>query len=519
MNASLRQLLRQARRRLAWRRAVHAAALASVLALSAGLIAQLLTAVLPFEVSAWWIIGGAAAASLLALIVGRLVLAPSLPEAALVLDRRCRLQDRLTTWLAVEAGHAKTTLRDYLEEDTRRAAARVKVQDAIALRSPVPHRRILVLLLAVLAWEVLLAGTTLPYTPARVAVEVIRQEGQALESTARQLAARARTRELPRVGEAASQTEEVGRTLQQERVGRGDALARLQRLAERIEQARQEARSQIQRQIGTAPSPQPEHSTPRGLPNAEAVEGQARQLRELAGRLEEIVPSPQELARIREALRSVQEQSRGNASVQAQRHLQEAQDRLRRQDAAGARRAIQQAEEDLSDLERLLEEEGVLQQAGERVRRSHQRVAAVPGTGAGERAASQGDPRDGAAGPGDERLESGEGESSEAAPPEGPHQGRRAGSGQGPMNTGAPTDRLPGERQREQLTGEQDAGGTFGTEVQAGARRTQVRTQTVAISPRIVRQADEAMHNARVPASYREIVRRYFLRLAEQSGR
>ncbi|MDR5697623.1 MAG: hypothetical protein QN135_07970 [Armatimonadota bacterium] len=516
MNATVRRLLRDARLRLAWRRAVGAAALAAVLALSVGLGAQLLTLLMPFEVSAWWVLGGAAAAAALALGAGRLVLVPSVSRAAFVLDRRCGLDDRLTTWLAVESGQAKTALRDYLEEDTLRAAARVRVRDAIALRPPVAGRRILALVAAVVVWEFLLAGTTLPYTPARRTAEAIRQEGRALEDTAHRMVVTARARQLRRLGEAASRTEEVGRALQTERIGRGGALGRLQRLAEHIEQARQQARTQIQQRMGAPSSPQPDRTSPPPVPNAEAVEAQAKQLRELAEQLEEITPSPQELARIRQALRSVYEQSRGNASVQTRRHLDEAHQRLRRHDTAGARRAIQQAEEDLRDLQRLLEEEGLLQQAGERVRRSHQRVAEAPRGGVGEQAVGRGEGDSKGVGPGDERLDGGTGEVGEDPAPEGPRQGRRAGSGQAPANTGPPTERLAGERRREALAGQQGGGPTFGAEVEAEARRTQVRTQTVAISPRILRQADETMHSARVPGSYREIVRRYFLHLARQ---
>jgi HPt (histidine-containing phosphotransfer) domain-containing protein len=480
------------------------------------LAAQLLTTVFPFEVSALSIVGATAIASILALLVGRAVFVPSPLEAALVLDRRCGLQDRLTTWIAVQTGRARTGLRDYLDEDTRLAASRVSVGDAITLRPRIPRWRILALLVAVVGWEVFLAGTTLPHTPARHAVEVIRQEGKTLESAARQLSGAAQARQLPRVGETASQTEEVGRALQGERIGRGTALGQLEQLAERIEQVRREAHSQIQERIGASPSPEPETAGAQLPPNAEAVDGQAKQLRHLGEQLEGIAPSARDLARIREAMRGLQEQSRGNTSVEAQRHLQEAEDRLRQRDTAGARRAIQRAEEELRELRKLVEEEGLLQQAADRVRQSQQRIAAAPGGEAGERAARGGDQREEGTGPGDERLDGGEADARQEAAPEGPHQGRRAGAGQVPSNIGAPTDRLAAERQRQQLAGDQGIGQTFGAEVQAVGRPAQVRTQVVEISPRIVRQADETMRNARVPASYREIVRRYFLRLAEE---
>jgi hypothetical protein len=270
--------------------------------------------------------------------------------------------------------------------------------------------------------------------------------------------------------------------------------------------------------MGTTP-PQLDGSTPHGLPSVEAVEGQAKQLRELGAGLEGMAPSTEDLARIQEALRGLQEQSRGNTYAQTQRHLQEAQDRLRRQDIAGARRAIRQAEEEVRDLQRLLEEEGMLGQAANRVRRSQQRITEAPGGGAGERAAREGSPGDPRGGSGDQRVDRAADAGSEKAAPEGPNQGRLAGSGRVPVGTGEPTDRLPGVRQREQVTGEQAGGQTFTVEVPAGAERTQIMTPTEVVSPQVVRQADETMQNARVPAGYREIVRRYFLRLAERNGR
>lgn len=391
------------------------------------------------------------------------------------------------------------------------------VRDAIALGSEVPRWRILALLGVIAAWEVLWAGTTLPHTPARQTAEVIRQEGRALESAARQLAAGALARQLPRVGEAASQTEEVGRALQQERVDRGSALGRLQQLTERIGQARQESQREIEHRMETTP-PRHDAATPHGMPSMDAVEGQAKQLRELGAGLDGMAPSSEDLARIQEALRGLQEQARGNASAQTQRHLEEAQDRLRRQDTAGARRAIRQAEEDLRDLQRLLEEQYMLHQAEQRVQRSQQRVTEAPGSGAGERAAREGGPGEGRGGPGDQRADRAGDEGGQQTTHEGPNQGRLAGSGRVPVGTGEPTDRLPGVRQRERLTGEQ-AGQALAVEVQAGARGSQVVTPIEAVSPRIVRQADETMQNARVPAGYREIVRRYFLRLAEQNSR
>lgn len=504
----LEQGVRRAARRLALQRAFHAGLAAGTVVLAALAAATVATLVVPLspvsiEVTL------AAVGVVTALVTGLLMLVrPVEPiTAARLLDLRGGLEERASTALEVGESGAVSTLARRLLDD---AASHV---EAINLRAVFPWRLprwawvMPALVLFLLLWPSTLRGIAIPGTPAHRTQQAIKREGTRLEQFARSLQSRARSQRVPQTRRVAPQVRDLGVRMQQERLERAEALARIGELSRQIEEARREIDGRLRSQ-----APQREGAVPQELFRRQALQQQVRQLRELTTRLRQNpeAASTDALQRLGEITQS----GEGDQPAQVRRQLERAREQLQQGNTAGAGESLGEALRELEGLESMLADAEGLRSAQQQLERSQRAIASGSagrreGDAAEDQSQSQGRPD----APGENAPEREPG--ADALPPEGPHEGTTPGQGRVREKVGEPTPRLEATRTPERLRGAQSEGPVSSAEVVGGGRQGAARRQAGAVSPAIVAQADRAMENARTPGRYRALVRRYFERLAK----
>lgn len=504
----LEQGVRRAARRLALQRAFHAGLAAGTVVLAALAAATVATLVVPLspvsiEVTL------AAVGVVTALVTGLLMLVrPVEPiTAARLLDLRGGLEERASTALEVGESGAVSTLARRLLDD---AASHV---EAINLRAVFPWRLprwawvMPALVLFLLLWPSTLRGIAIPGTPAHRTQQAIKREGTRLEQFARSLQSRARSQRVPQTRRVAPQVRDLGVRMQQERLERAEALARIGELSRQIEEARREIDGRLRSQ-----APQREGAVPQELFRRQALQQQVRQLRELTTRLRQNpeAASTDALQRLGEITQS----GEGDQPAQVRRQLERAREQLQQGNTAGAGESLGEALRELEGLESMLADAEGLRSAQQQLERSQRAIASGSagrreGDAAEDQSQSQGRPD----APGENAPEREPG--ADALPPEGPHEGTTPGQGRVREKVGEPTPRLEATRTPERLRGAQSEGPVSFAEVVGGGRQGAARRQAGAVSPAIVAQADRAMENARTPGRYRALVRRYFERLAK----
>lgn len=497
------QLLRAGRRRLAWRRAVRAAEAGVLLSLAAGLVAQLGTLVFPYPARAEWVFAAAASVGVLAAAGSLFARWPRPEEAAHWLDRRCGLEDRMATYLAVRAGLRSELVDDFLR-DLHEATRAVRVRDAVPVR-PIRWRALLAVSACVVVWDLLLSGLTLPNTPARRVADVVREEGRRLQDLGNRWELDARRRALHEALQSARSVRQLGRELESARATADLARRQLSALAARLERVRARLRAEAGRQ-GASAAPGRQQLQPWV---ARAVQ---QDLARVGRALEEVSLSREQAEHLLRMLDRLESTDLVRPDSPARRALQDARHRLERQDRAGAREAVRRAEEAFRELARLLEEEGTLAQ--------HQREVEVSSLSIGQALSGSADPEAAQTRPVQyprmprNRPEAAGREDPEAWSWEGPQVGVKPGTGTVADKLGPATPRLEAQRRQEVLRGEVGEGKAYAGRVGAPGVPDRARTALVQLPARVVRQADEVLRERRVPAPYREWVRRYFEELA-----
>ncbi|MCS7172125.1 MAG: hypothetical protein N0A24_01720 [Armatimonadetes bacterium] len=502
MSTQAFQTLHQARSRMAWQRAVSLACVVSLGGLGWGIAMRVLSLALPVEVPLGWIFGGSVLAALSGLLAGRLLLVPPLYQAAYLLDQACGLEDRLTTALGIALGRVRSRFRDQVLEEATQALLHADARRAVPLRRALDPR-ILVLAGGLLGWDLVLGGATLPGTPARRAQELLRAESQRLEQRVVRIGQSARAQRLLRAAEQAERVRQAARALRQERMTRQGAVERLRALARQVEGARQAAEGLLREEVGT----------PR-LPTREALDRHIQDLQALQHRLSTAI-SPQEKQRVKEALRDLA--SRQDLPPSVRTSLRRARQGLRPSDQASALQALEQAREDLQGMQRLASEVEALQTLAREVEATGQRIQAPAET---PTAVEERDIVTGAApfssAPAGSRRTIKQDGPRPGALTEGPNEGLRAGQGSLREKLGEPTERLGTGLRRELLRGVPGGGRPTLVEVQGAGVRSQPRTVPTHVPLVVVSRSDEAMARERIPAPYRDLVRRYFLELGHR---
>jgi len=504
---ALHRLVGRARRRLSWHRALRGGLLAGCAVLGAIVAAAVAAMVVPVDPVPPMAAAGAAVVTIV-LVSGLLrMIHPVNPlAAARLLDLRAGLEERLSTALEVSLRARRGPLDTRLLADAAARAEAVDLRSVLPWRPPRSTYLLAVLLMAAVLWPAALRGVTVPGTPARRTQEVIRQEGGRLERFARALESRTRAQRMPQTRRAIPPLRDLGLRLQQERLDRAEALARIAELSRQIEETRRELTRRLDpRRPGRREGAEADDRLYR-----QTLEQQIRQLRELTGRLRQNpeTVSPDALQHLGE----LTQEGEGSQPAQVRRRLEEARERLQQGDASGAGESLAEALRQLEGLESMLADAEGLQSARQQLERAGQHIASGGRSPAHEVADEPSQPQEGAATAGD-RPPLGDPNAEERAP-EGPQEGTTPGRGRVEEKMGAPSPRLETQRIPDRLRGAQAEGAIRSAEVQGAGRPGSSRVGIRSVSPAIVAAADRAMTSAHTPGRYRALVRRYFERLA-----
>jgi len=507
----LLRLVRQAAVRLTVSRAGHTAGRAGALAMAAFVLLNV--AALAVPVSGVPLIHAIAAAVVAALAAGALAaLLRPVPrvDTARALDATLALEERVSTALEVLTGALpRSSLASRVVADAEHRLSALGVAAVTPLRVPRTLWWIAafaVVLFVLTSW---LHGVTIPGTPAHRTAEVIRKEGQRLEQFARTLQSRTRTDHMPATRHLAPQMRDLGSRLQRERLERAEALARVEELSQQLEQTRREIDERLQ---ASRPAPSRD-GVPSDQLRRQATQRQIRQLRELLSRLQQ-----DSSAASRDALDQLNQMTAGAEGTQPARvreQLQRAREQLGRGNMVGARDAISDAMLDLQGLESLIADSEGVRSAQQQVERSRAAIAGggpVEGQPEASRENDQTSQRPLASG--EQRPSPAQGgESTES--PQGPNEGSTPGTGRGDEKIGARTPRLDVTKTVQRVRGAQGEGPVASSEIVGTGRSGSSRVQAADVSPAVIARADQAMIRSRTPARYRDIVRRYFQRLAK----
>lgn len=502
------ELLRQARRRLRWRKAAGAAELVALTGLAAGLVAQMGSLVVPYALRWEWVLLSVAAAALVGAATGYFWRPPRWEEAAHCLDRICGLEDRLATWLAVQRG-LHSNLVDHFLQDVARSTQGLQIREALPLGLR-RHRALFTLMACVVAWDLFLSGTTLPLTPARRVAEVVRREGHRLGELARSWELHARARGLAEALKSARAVQEVADRLASPRATAEVARRELADLSSKLRRARGRLQAHAT-SLGAPGGPQGSELDPQ---TARALEAE---LAKLGRTLEEVSLSREQAEQLQRALEHLRGTLPLRSNSPAHSALRQAQQHLQRKDRKTAREALRKAQEAMRELARLIEEEGALAAHQAEVEASSLRIGRAA-QGAADPEAAEEHPVTYPVTARNRPTGDGERKEAEAEILEGPGFGIQPGAGHVREKLGPATPRLQGLRTPETLRGEMRQGKVYAARLPGPAGAGEARVSLVPVSARVVRQADEALRAQRVPGPYREWVRRYFAELAA-SGR
>jgi len=509
LDPAVTRIVGRAARRLRLDRALRMAVRAAVWMLIALVAATAAGTVVPVSaVSPWIAVMAALAAALVA--AGVILLTRSdLVAAARTLDLVLHLDERAST--AVELGlaaRAPTALGPRVIADAAAHLHVVDLRQAIPLRFPKTTWWAPALVALLALWPALVGGLALPGTPAHRAQQVIRREGARLEQFAKTLQARARADRLPLTRRRAPQLRDLGVRLQQERVDRASALARITELSRQLESARQ----QIDQRLDETGRPPSSPALPSELLRRQALQRQIKQLQELTSRLRQDTSTVSK--DVLDRLAAITQEGEATQPAQVRQQLQQARQQLDRGETGAAGESLSQALRMLEGMETLMADREGLESARAELEQSRTAIASgAPGPRASEQGESPPDQAQEPAGPGGREIASQPG--AESAPPEGPREGSTAGTGRVDDRLGPPTPRLQAERTPQRVRGVQGEGEVSTSEVIGAGRPGTARTLPQAVSPALVARVDRALERAHIPAQYRALVRRYFERLAQ----
>lgn len=510
----LLQVVEDARRRLAARKAWHWAGRVAAVASAVVALLVLARAIIPLELPYPLLIVAGLALGVVTFVVVRLAARTSPLFAAQVLDFRFACADRLATAVELLTGRQRPTeLAEVVLDDATTRAMALDLRRELRVG---PDRATLAaVVLAAVAFVAAgaLRGLSLPGTPAREVARTIQREGRRIERAAQALEEQARAERARISRRMASSMQRLGEALQRERMERSDALARLESLGRQLEAERRQVQARREQLAGQPP--RPDLPLPADLfKQRAAVDRALRQIREIADRLAE-AKTPREREALMRQLASLSGGGEdGNVPARVREQAEIAREQVAQGDTGAARRTLAQSASELDDLRAMLADEEGLQQGQRDLQRSAEQIArGAPGAPADTEQAPQASARPGTVAPGDRPpIESQGAEPTEA--PAGPNQGTLPGQGTIAEKLGPRTQRLEGDRKESRVRGLQGEGRTTTSELLGPGRSAQVRAPAGPAAAAARADADRYIARMRVPPEYREIVRRYFEALA-----
>jgi hypothetical protein len=508
MHPVLARVVHRAARRLTASQALLVSSGAAVGVMMAATVWTAVGVVVPVSaVSPWTALLAAGLVALAAAAVVTVGRRTDLLVAARILDRSLHLEERASTAieLAREVGVLSPLGARVVSDATQRLAS-ADLRRAIPLHLPRAAWWIPGLAVVLAVWPQALSGLALPGSPAHRMQQAIRREGARLEQFAQTLQSRAQAERVPATRRAAPHLRDLGVRLQQDRVDRAGALARINELSRQLETARR----QIDQRLDDMRRPPASAAMlPPDLLRREAVQQQMRQLRELTSRLpQNTTPTSKDVL---DRLGTITREGEGTQSAQVRQQLQQARRQLDQGDVAGAREALTQAMRMLQGMDTMLADREGVESARQQL--EHARTGITSGSQNAPSEASNGDSAPPPRGSGNERPDLQPG--TESPPPKGPWQGSAPGTGHVDDKLGAPSPRLEASRTPQRVQGVQGEGDVSLSEVVGAGRPGTVRAPLQPVSTALVARVDRALERAHVPAQYRLIVHSYFARLAQ----
>ncbi len=503
---------RSAAVRFTLRRATRRGAQASVLALAGVLVASLATLVVPVVVPVVWGLAAALALGGLTTLLAAGFRPVGIRTASQLLDQQLDLHERTSTALELAfAPSVPSPLGARVIADAIRHLQGIKLRQAVPLRPPREAWGAALLAILVVFSNVWLRGVTIPGTPAGRATQLIREEGSRLAKVAQALQDRAKAERTPQTRRLTTQMQDLGAHLQQDRVDRAEALARIAELSRQAERVRREVSGRLDSAL---PSPRRQASVPSNLLRRESLDRQIKQLRELNSRLNEDATAADRQKTLDRLAAAMTDQAQ-EGSAQVQRQLEQARTQLQRGNVGQAGSAISEALRNLEGMQSLLADEEGLRTAQQQLERSGRNIASGGSQPAAPESAEMVPPSGRLPATSGSTPPASDASGETSIPPQGPNQGITAGSGQVTDKLGAPSSRLQGPKSSERLRGAQGQGEVSVSEVLGAARPGVSHLPVTAVPPTVVSQADRYMERAAIPARYRLLVRRYFERLVQ----
>ncbi len=428
--------------------------------------------------------------------------------AARILDRSLHLEERTSTAMELALGlGVLSPLGARVVSDASGRLVRVDLRRAIPLRLPRAAWWIPAVAVVLAIWPRALSGLVLPGSPAHRVQQAIRREGVRLEQFAQTLQSRAQAERVPATRRAAPQLRDLGVRLQQERIDRAGALARINELSRQLDAARR----QLDQRLDDVRRPPPASAAlPPDLFRREAAQQQMRQLQELTSRLpQNTTPASKDIL---DRLGTITREGEGTQSAQLRQQLQQARRQLEQGDAAGARESLTQALRMLQGMDTMLADREGLESARQQLDRSRTGIASGSQNAPSD-APSSSESAPPPRGSGTERPDLQPG--TESTPPKGPWQGSAPGTGHVEDKLGTASPRLEVPRTPQRVRGAQGEGDISLSEVVGAGRAGTARAPMQPVSAALVARVDRALERTHVPAQYRRIVHSYFARLAQ----
>ncbi len=332
---------------------------------------------LPGDDAVWtrsWLGGGVAAGLLVAAVWTYCVRRSGL-DAAIEIDRRCQLKERVSSALSLSAEALDTDAGRALVQDAVRRVERIDVRDRFAVR---PQRRILLPLLPAVAIGALVCfvPNAVPETPA-VAANSQNQQAQQVNRSARKLQEQMERAKKKAEEKGLEDADVLFRQLQkgvdelasQADVDRKKALVKLNDLAKTLQDRRDQLggvdkmREQLNRLKDVAGGPADKIAEAMKQGNLEKAMDELRNLRE---KLKDGHLTEEEKQQLIKQLEQIQQrlQELKDSHEQAKRDLEE---QIRQRQAAGDLEGAGQLQQQLDRLNRMNDQMDALQKLAEQL--------------------------------------------------------------------------------------------------------------------------------------------------------
>lgn len=334
----------------------------------------------------WQVIGGLV---ILGILIGFLLFIRrrvTLFDAALCIDEKMQLKERITSALEFSSQLDKSPLIPILVEDAARHAEQVHPKNVLPFRLPKYFQYLtgLVVLAVVLGF--------VPYYHAEqrqaqlATIKVLKQEGKKLEELSKQLGDEEQGQNMKEFKETAKRLDEVGKALQQPKINEKEALAKLAKLTEELQKTQEKIPTEKGMQEALKEWIKANNSEAgklgESLKNGKMEEAQA-QLESLKQKMERGELSQEDMKQIGKDLGDMKESLKDSQLNGLKKSLDEMSQTMQKGDAKSAKTAMEHSQKEIEQLKKSFQEAAKMEKAMQGAEESKKQVA-MAGQGSGE---------------------------------------------------------------------------------------------------------------------------------------